>query len=1611
MNPTICRLCIIQNFLTNFHWTGRYVRRRNALAFLLLLVFVLSASVWQFEIAAAQTNVLSPWKTYRREDGLASNNVLSILPGNGEIWFGTDAGISRFNGEWTTFLPAENPFTGNVNTLVADPTTGKLWAGTAEGDIVFWDGAVWTNLLSVPGSVNALLPVGGQLWIGTDSGLYVWVIKSTAVPVDFLQDVRVQALASQGNAIWVGTAQGLWLHQRDQWIEIAAADGLPRMEVSAIWVDPSGPVWVAAEGNLAWREPSTGIWTPISTEILQLNNPTPIVALTGDASGTVWGGTHGNGPFRVIEQTTLVAFSGEGEIGLTTPFVQAVAVDNDGLIWFGTQSGLFRYDEKMWVKELADNLLNPGINRISAIESSVENHLWIGTANAGIRMKSTGGDQLTERIYTTSTSNLPSDFISGLTRDFTGSIWAGTQIGVARYNSETDGWETPVPLAALPSALVTALLAENEHLWIGTDTGLVQYNLTNGAVTPIPELGRSHVKALTVDSLHRLWMGTLTDGLFVQEVNGSWVQHTSKSDGKSILAGAVVALAAAPNTSGGVWVGVDQAGINYWDGQAWHDLTDQAQLPSKLLYRFYTDPVDGSLWIGSEGGVSRYDGRTWGTLVAENVLPSAAILAIGRSGDHYWFGGRDGLTYYQPDRTKPWVRFGEVGGTLVAGHTGNIQIEAGRDIFVDYVVGDLYTSNTDISVLYRLSGPGQIGVWQSVNGDGLVLSNLNTGVVNIELQARDQAFNYSDVVGLSLDVIAASAMIQLPFLAPIRQDYFIVLMVTALIALLGLVYSRGAAIVRIRRQTLGAVNRGFNPFISGEPVRREDMFFGRYDLLQRIVDTVPNNSVMIYGERRIGKTTLLYQLAGRLREVNDTDYWFVPLFIDLEGTPEGTFFHFLMEEILNGAMTLPNAAEELHPNLTELLYYQTSDPDYTDREFSRDLRDLIEQLQEYRAARHPLKRLRVILLIDEIDFMSDYNRILQQRLRRIFMRDFAATLGIVVAGIQIRKDWDRIEAPWYNLFNEIELQPFNREHAFELLTEPIRGFYRWEPKAIEMVIGFSEGRPYRLQLYGLESVNNMLAENRRVISVDDVIASRSRIEVMGFVNPIYTAARQFLQNAGLGLVVTESAQIARCDPNPIIWPDLYNRRLYAFFFLENLLDSEAIFSVRKAVKEVDDTAADILLITNQRPTDQGWAQIGIFRMANFAIIPVEYSEIERGLTTRRESNTLRHILDSRGGVNFDPYDARDPVAGVFSFFGRVGLIEEMTTQLNEGQPIGIFGMRKIGKSSVLNYLRQQLSFPIAILNFQAVGKLNASTLFGRIVHYWSEQAFLKHQIRLNIPELNVIDEDDFVRMTASILEQIERRGNIPRLGLFLDEVELAVPRSGAMSEQMIQFIRFFRPLRGLIEENGRLSLAVASRIPSINRVSFVDGQQNPGYALFKEYYLGPLEKDDCTQMIRNLGLQVHFEFEDESVDAIFQLTGGHPFLARQFCSSLYKSRNRALGRVNISEVVAHAQNFILDNATASYLESGLWHEALDEELWGNDAAQTNKAILQMLLASEHPIPVRDLPDSNTRLPLETYLADLARFHIVNQKSSDLYEVPYALLSMWYRQRNLGIADE
>jgi tetratricopeptide (TPR) repeat protein len=304
-----------------------------------------------------------------------------------------------------------------------------------------------------------------------------------------------------------------------------------------------------------------------------------------------------------------------------------------------------------------------------------------------------------------------------------------------------------------------------------------------------------------------------------------------------------------------------------------------------------------------------------------------------------------------------------------------------------------------------------------------------------------------------------------------QRPWFLPSAVASSVALLGL----GLAVQRTRRRR--AVRNRFNPYIAGAPVLEDDMFFGRHKLLARIMNVLHHNSLMITGERRIGKTTLLHHLRKALERDEGTDYQFFAVSTDLQGVPEAGFFDAVMTDVVE---QLPLRAET-----REALRFRRGRESYDGRDFSHDLQRVVEDL----AARTP-KKVKLALLIDEVDVLNEYSERVNQRLRSIFMKTFSEHLVAIMSGVGIKRIWKSEGSPWYNFFDEIELTAFSREEAEALIRQPVEGVFRWAPEAVEAILEYSGLKPYVIQKFCIHAVNQMLEEGRTTITAADVEAVR-----------------------------------------------------------------------------------------------------------------------------------------------------------------------------------------------------------------------------------------------------------------------------------------------------------------------------------------------------------------------------------------------------------------------------------------------------------------------------------------------------------------------------------------
>ena len=382
----------------------------------------------------------------------------------------------------------------------------------------------------------------------------------------------------------------------------------------------------------------------------------------------------------------------------------------------------------------------------------------------------------------------------------------------------------------------------------------------------------------------------------------------------------------------------------------------------------------------------------------------------------------------------------------------------------DFQLGGLVIDESPVSVVFHHPDGREVPVSTELKAVG------DYHITQFTLSARLRGPAVFRLTATDEEGLRSSSEYAVDYTPPFYQKpWFYAALASGLAALAaGLLWRRH----RRRRRLL---KRRFNPYIAGAPVLDENLFIGRDRLIDRILQTVHNNSLLLYGERRIGKTSLQHHLKKRLLQLDDPVYDFYPVYIDLQGTPQEKFFATLAEDTF----------EELAPLLGGL-ELSVPDGEYSYRELVRDLRKVLKVLVAKSAEKG--KKAKLVLMIDEVDELNDYDPRINQRLRSLFMKSFAENLVSVVSGVAIKKQWEREGSPWYNFFEEIEIKAFRREDAEELIVRPIRGIFKLEEGLVDRIIAMTDCKPYLIQKLCISLVNRLHEQNRRTITLADVEA-------------------------------------------------------------------------------------------------------------------------------------------------------------------------------------------------------------------------------------------------------------------------------------------------------------------------------------------------------------------------------------------------------------------------------------------------------------------------------------------------------------------------------------------
>lgn len=213
--------------------------------------------------------------------------------------------------------------------------------------------------------------------------------------------------------------------------------------------------------------------------------------------------------------------------------VNTVKQDRSGVIWCGTDAGLYRLDQRQgsWSFSFVDVGLPTSRPDDSVISSILEDHrgwLWIGAGSGLYRRMPDGG---VER-YTTQ-HGLPFDDVRALLEDHEGHLWVGTTLGLCRLLPESDRRrvviaDTYQTKDGLAHNWITSLLQTSDgRLWVGTNGGLSELapdakgrGQLFRSYTNDQGLTANEVQSLAEDADGELWIGTESGGVMKVARNG-----------------------------------------------------------------------------------------------------------------------------------------------------------------------------------------------------------------------------------------------------------------------------------------------------------------------------------------------------------------------------------------------------------------------------------------------------------------------------------------------------------------------------------------------------------------------------------------------------------------------------------------------------------------------------------------------------------------------------------------------------------------------------------------------------------------------------------------------------------------------------------------------------------------------------------------------------------------------------------------------------------------------------------------------------------------------------------------------------------------------------------
>jgi hypothetical protein len=266
-----------------------------------------------------------------------------------------------------------------------------------------------------------------------------------------------------------------------------------------------------------------------------------------------------------------------------------------------------------------------------------------------------------------------------------------------------------------------------------------------------------------------------------------------------------------------------------------------------------------------------------------------------------------------------------------------------------------------------------------------------------------------------------------------------------------------------------------NPYIVGPPLTDEHGFYGRQNLVEEVVRALAatrQNTVVLHGQRRIGKSSLLHRLR-RDQTLRDNH---LPIFVDMQGY---------------GGYLPARVIADLAGTINRELGLQLAIPTETDLRVDYNLFHRVFLPEVY----PHLGQKQLLWLIDEFDVVvpttvsgAEVADTLLGFFRTLIAEEPSKLAFIFVIG----KRLSLLGEGYQRLFKAAHAQPvgrLDRSETIDLLCElGTEGGIAYSDEALVEIWALTNGHPYLVQLLGSEIFNHLHKHNRQQATSEDVTA-------------------------------------------------------------------------------------------------------------------------------------------------------------------------------------------------------------------------------------------------------------------------------------------------------------------------------------------------------------------------------------------------------------------------------------------------------------------------------------------------------------------------------------------